>query len=100
MMKYSKDLRSAMNIRYSPQVIRKCRSLKFKIGTFDRKDEPKNIKRKEGATLSWGIEKLLSKKKSIPDIIYDLGDKGKEPMVRVIGKNPLDVAHKVLKIAK
>ena len=99
-MKHRKDLRSAMNIRYSPEIIKKCRSLKFKLGTFDRRDEPKNIKRKEGATLSWGIEKLLSKKRTIPDIIYDLGDKGKEPMVRVIGKNPQEVAYKVLKIAK
>jgi len=99
-MKYKKDLRSAMNIRYSPEIIKKCRSLKFTLGTFNRKDEPKDIKRKEGATLSWGIEKLLSKKKTIPDIIYDLGDQGKEPMVRVIGRNPQEVAYKVLKIAK
>ncbi|MBW2616556.1 MAG: bifunctional hydroxymethylpyrimidine kinase/phosphomethylpyrimidine kinase, partial [Deltaproteobacteria bacterium] len=99
-MMHRKDLRSAMNIRYSPEIIKKCRSLKFKLGTFDRRDEPKNIKQKEGATLSWGIEKLLSKKRIIPDIIYDLGDKGKEPMVRVIGKNPLEVVDKVLKIAK
>lgn len=99
-MQYRKDLRSAMNIRYSPEIIKKCRSLKFTLGTFDRKYEPKDIKRKEGASLNWGIEKLLSKKKTIPDVIYDTGDKGKEPMVRIIGRNPLEVADKVLKIAK
>lgn len=99
-MKYRKDLRSAMNIRYSPEIIRKCRSLKLTLGTFNRKDEPKGIKRKEGASLSWGIEKLLSKKKTIPDAIYDLGDRGKEPMIRIIGRNPLEVADKVLKIVK
>ena len=99
-MKYRKDLRSAMNIRYSPEIISKCRSLKLTLGTFNRKDEPKDIKRKEGASLSWGIEKLLSKKKTIPDAIYDLGDRGKEPMIRIIGRNPLEVADKVLKIVK
>jgi len=98
-MKYRKDLRSAMNIKYSPEIIRKCRSLKFKLGTFDRKGEPENIKRKEGASLNWGIERLLSKKETIPDVIYDQGDRGKEPMVRIIGRNPLEVADKVLKIA-
>jgi hydroxymethylpyrimidine/phosphomethylpyrimidine kinase len=99
-MKHRKDLRSAMNIRYSSEIIKKCRSLKFKLGTFDRKAEPKNIKRKEGASLNWGIERLLSKKKTAPDIIYDQGDRGKEPMVRIIGRNPLEVVDKVLKIAK
>ena len=98
-MKYRKDLRSAMNIKYSPEIIMKCRSLKFKLGTFDRKGEPENIKRKEGASLNWGIERLLSKKKIIPDVIYDQGDRGKEPMVRIIGRNPLEVADKVLIIA-
>jgi len=98
MMQYRSDLRSAMNIRYSPEIIRKCRKLKFKTGTFDRKDEPKRIKKKEGASLSWGIENILSKKRAIPDIIYDLGDIGKEPIVRVIGRTPIEVADMVLKI--
>jgi hydroxymethylpyrimidine/phosphomethylpyrimidine kinase len=97
-MKFRSDLRSAMNIRYSQEIIRKCRTLKFKLGTFDRKDEPARIKKKEGASLSWGIENLLSKKRTVPDIIYDRGDTGKEPIVRVIGKNPLDVVNKVLRI--
>jgi hydroxymethylpyrimidine/phosphomethylpyrimidine kinase len=35
--------------------------------------------------------------KPIPDFIYDEGDVGKEPMIRVLGRNPLDVAQKVLK---
>ncbi|MCK5008877.1 MAG: bifunctional hydroxymethylpyrimidine kinase/phosphomethylpyrimidine kinase, partial [Deltaproteobacteria bacterium] len=85
-------------IRYSPEIIRKCRKLKFKIGTFDRKNEPKRIKNKEGASLNWGIENILSKKRAIPDIIYDLGDIGKEPIVRVIGRNPREVVNMVLKI--
>ena len=98
MMKYRSDLRSAINIRYSPEIIRKCRKLKFKTGTFNRKDEPKIIKNKEGASLNWGIENILSKKRAIPDIIYDLGDIGKEPIVRVIGRNPREVVNMVLKI--
>ncbi|NOQ86793.1 MAG: bifunctional hydroxymethylpyrimidine kinase/phosphomethylpyrimidine kinase, partial [Deltaproteobacteria bacterium] len=56
------------------------------------------IKNKEGASLNWGIENILSKKRAIPDIIYDLGDIGKEPIVRVIGRNPREVVDMVLKI--
>jgi hydroxymethylpyrimidine/phosphomethylpyrimidine kinase len=98
-MNHCCDFRSAMNIKYSSAIIRKCRRLRFKCAQFDRRDEPQQIKTREGASLSWGIENLLSKKRVIPDIIYDRGDKGKEPMVRVIGKNPSEVADKVVQIA-
>jgi hydroxymethylpyrimidine/phosphomethylpyrimidine kinase len=98
-MRYHSDLRSAMNIKYSPEIIKKCRKLGLRLTSFNRADEPSSIKIREGASLSWGIDALLKKKKSVPDIIFDLGDNGKEPMVRVIGKNPLEVAHKVLQIA-
>ena len=98
-MRYHSDLRSAMNIKYSPEIIKKCRKLGLRLSSFNRADEPSSIKKREGASLSWGIDDLLKNKKSVPDIIFDLGDNGKEPMVRVIGKNPLEVAHKVLQIA-
>jgi hydroxymethylpyrimidine/phosphomethylpyrimidine kinase len=35
--------------------------------------------------------------KPIPDFIYDEGDVGKEPMIRVLGRNPLGVVNKILK---
>jgi hydroxymethylpyrimidine/phosphomethylpyrimidine kinase len=98
-MNHCCDFRSAMNIKYSSAIIRKCRSLQLTCAHFDRRDEPQQIKTREGASLSWGIEHLLRKKRVIPDIIYDRGDDGKEPMVRVIGKNPSDVADKVVQIA-
>jgi hydroxymethylpyrimidine/phosphomethylpyrimidine kinase len=36
--------------------------------------------------------------KRVPDFIYDEGDIGKEPMIRVLGRDPLDVVTKVLKL--
>jgi len=32
-----------------------------------------------------------------PDFIYDEGGVGKEPMIRVLGRNPVEVVQKVLK---
>lgn len=98
-MSHCGDFRSAMNIRYSPEIMSKCRRLRFTCVRFDRRDEPRQIKMREGASLSWGIERLLRKRRVVPDIIYDRGDNGKEPMVRVIGKSPSDVADKVVRIA-
>jgi len=42
-----------------------------------------------------GPEKI----KAGPDFIYDEGDTGKEPMIRVLGRTPMEVIQKILKIA-
>jgi hydroxymethylpyrimidine/phosphomethylpyrimidine kinase len=99
-MKYNMDYRCAMNIRFSEDIINICMSLGFDVDNFDRSDEPDDTKSKEGYSLKWGIDSVLSKRNSIPDIIFDRGDLGKEPMIRVIGKKPADVVDKVLSISK
>jgi len=35
----------------------------------------------------------------VPDIIHDAGDIGKEPIVRVLGHDPLEVVDKALRLA-
>ena len=99
-VKYNADYRCAMNIRFSEDIINICMSLGFDVDNFDRSDEPDDTKFKEGYSLKWGIDSVLSKRNSIPDIIFDRGDLGKEPMIRVIGKKPADVVDKVLSISK
>jgi len=39
----------------------------------------------------------LKKMKQIPDFIYDEGDVGKEPMIRVLGRSPIEIINKILK---
>ena len=95
-MHFNPCYRAAMNIRYNRDIIGACRKQKWKIKKFDRQKEPDRIKRKEGASLEWGIGSVLQKSSSIPDAIYDLGDVGKEPMIRVFGKTPQEVVNKVL----
>jgi hydroxymethylpyrimidine kinase/phosphomethylpyrimidine kinase len=91
---------SAMNIRYSKENITRLKSRGFFIGHFDRRLEPKRVKEKEGSSLEWGVGEVLRKMERFPDFIYDEGDVGKEPMIRVLGKNPMDVVQKILKIAR
>lgn len=98
-MKHDKRCRSAMNIRYSPEIIDLCRNAGFTVGEFSRKDEPADIKAIEGSTLEWGTDQVISGLKKVPDIIFDTGDTGKEPMARVMGTDPVDVALKVIKIS-
>ena len=96
-MKFDPDYCSAMNIRYSKENVAQLRRKGFLIGHFDRRLEPKRVKEKEGSSLEWGVGEVLKKMKRVPDFIYDEGNVGKEPMVRVLGRNPMDVVNKILK---
>jgi hydroxymethylpyrimidine/phosphomethylpyrimidine kinase len=98
-MKFDPEYVSAMNIRYSKEMVAQLEKTGFLVGHFDRKLEPKRLKEKEGSSLEWGVGEVLKKMKRVPDFIYDEGDVGTEPMVRVLGKNPMDVVNKILKIA-
>lgn len=91
--------RSAMNIRFGEDIIQRCRQLKWRVASFDRGKEPPGVKCQEGSSLKWGMEMALQKRKKIPDIIYDRGEVGKEPMIRVLGYDPLEVVNKVLALA-
>jgi len=89
-------LRSAMNVRYGPDVLEACRSAGFRVASFDRKEEPLEIKEREGSTLEWGTTKAMEGAEGIPDVVWDAGDVGKEPMVRVLGRTPGDVVEKIM----
>jgi len=96
-MEFYPEYCSAMNLRYSKETVEQLRRKGFHIGRFDRRLEPKRMKEKEGSSLGWGVEDVLRKMKRVPDVIYDEGDVGQEPMVRVLGKNPMEVVQKILK---
>jgi hydroxymethylpyrimidine/phosphomethylpyrimidine kinase len=89
-MKFDPETRCAMNIKYSDENIEKCKKAGFKIGTFDRMQEPHEVK----STMEWGTKYAIQKLGCIPDVIYDEGGVGKEPMIRVLGKNPKDAVNK------
>jgi hydroxymethylpyrimidine/phosphomethylpyrimidine kinase len=99
-MKHDASYRSAMNIKYAEKTVDICKKVGFTVKSFDRKDEPIEKKDKEGFSLEWGVNKVLEQSKIIPDIIYDKGGWGKEPMIRVLGKNPLDVVNKIERLFK
>lgn len=94
-MKFDNSTRCAMNIRYSSEALAACRKLRFKISSFSRKEEPKGV-----STMEWGTAQAVKKLGRMPDVIYDLGSVGKEPMIRILGKNPAEVLEKVRQILK
>lgn len=88
-MNYDILCRSAINIKFSEEIIN-ILSSKYDISYYDRKDEPPEVKQKEGMTIKWGIKSAL-KRKSNAKIIYHKGDIGKEPMIMIFGYGPSEV---------
>ncbi|MET1160439.1 MAG: bifunctional hydroxymethylpyrimidine kinase/phosphomethylpyrimidine kinase [Thermoprotei archaeon] len=98
-MKYDHTIRSALNLRYSKELVEKAEKAGLRVVFIDRRDEPAEIKRIEGGTMQWLVKKAVELTGGqVPDVIYDVGDLGKEPMFRVLGKSAIEVVEKVKKI--
>ena len=97
-MKYDKSVRSAMNLRYDEELIRRAEEAGFKVSFFDRSKEPEEVRAVEGRTTSWGVEEAIRSAGGVPDLIYHLGGVGKEPMILILGKDPVDVVEKLFKL--
>jgi len=95
-MSFDREFRCAVNIKYSDKIIEKCKKLDLKIGSFDRRKEPKKVK----STMEWGTKDVIKKLGYAPDIIYDKGSIGKEPMIRILGKKSNEVVNKARSIIK
>ena len=99
-MRFNPEYRACMNIKYKAEWIKKLQDAGFSVSHFSRQEEPQHIKEREGSTLDWGTEVAIKRAGRVPDIIYDEGDVGKEPMIRVLGKDSLDVVEKIEKISQ
>ncbi len=92
------ELNSAMAIRYDKKVMDQIKKTEFKVTSFDRNKEPKEIRNKEGSSLDWGVREACKELKSPPDFIYDEGGMGKEPVIRVLGRDPFEIVEKIKRI--
>jgi len=99
-MEYDEGIRSVANIRCTESILEAARGLGYAATFYDRRNEPAGTKQKEGATLPWVVERAIKKAGRVPDLIYDKGDIGKEPMIRVFGSDALDVSSKIVRIAR
>jgi hydroxymethylpyrimidine/phosphomethylpyrimidine kinase len=93
-MSTDKKARAAANIKYRPNIIEKLKNKNvFFISSFDRDEEPDRT-----STMEWGTRMAINKIGEVPDLIYDKGGVGKEPMIRVLGRDPSEVVLKLRKI--
>ncbi|MEO9364297.1 MAG: thiamine-phosphate synthase family protein, partial [Nitrososphaera sp.] len=97
-MGVSPSTRAVINVRLDHDILVVCNSL-YKVSSYDRSKEPRDVKKKEGSTISWGTRAALAKNPGA-EVIYHEGDIGKEPMITVFGRNPAEVVHRIEQILK
>ncbi|RZN35488.1 MAG: bifunctional hydroxymethylpyrimidine kinase/phosphomethylpyrimidine kinase [Methanosarcinales archaeon] len=94
-MRFDPEVRSALNIRCSEEIISTCEALGYTIASFSRQDEPP-----QHQTMDWGTAHAIKEAGYVPQIIYDRGGTGKEAMVRILGRNAMEVAGIGIRISR
>jgi hydroxymethylpyrimidine kinase/phosphomethylpyrimidine kinase len=82
------DLRCAMNLRFSEYTLAGAEKAGLTVADFDRTEEPS-----ETSSMSWGTSKALGQGRA--DLIFDRGSVGKEPMIRLLARDPEDLISKL-----
>ena len=77
-----------------------CKKLGLKVSSYNRAQEPEDVKNVEGSTIQWGVETAIENAGTIPDVIYHKGAWGKEPMICLIGSDAVKVAEMGICIAR
>ncbi len=94
------SIRAALNIGYDPSLINAAERLGLKVVFVSRREEPPDVKAMEGQTMQWMVSEAVRRAGKVPDVIYDDGDLGKEPMIKIFGHTAVEVAKKLIMIVK
>jgi hydroxymethylpyrimidine/phosphomethylpyrimidine kinase len=92
-MQFDPEMRSAINLRFSEENLTSLKSADMSLGSFGREKEPKNK-----MTMEWGTRKAIETLGFVPDAIFDGGSVGKEPMIRLLGRNPNEILTKLRRV--
>ncbi|HOK58555.1 MAG TPA: bifunctional hydroxymethylpyrimidine kinase/phosphomethylpyrimidine kinase [Methanothrix sp.] len=86
-MRFDPGIRAAMNIRLGEDLLSEASRMGLRVSSFDRGEEPPGE-----STMSWGTARAIERLGAVPDIIWDAGGVGKEPMIRILGRDAVSVA--------
>jgi hydroxymethylpyrimidine/phosphomethylpyrimidine kinase len=89
------EIRAAMNVKYSEEILAACRDLGLGISSFAREKEPEGV-----STMDWGSSEAIKEYGGVPEVIYDEGGVGKEPMVRLLGTGASELAKLAVELAR
>ena len=84
------------NPGHAPEVIS---GVGLTFASFDRAHEPGGV-----STMEWGTQTAIDNYRKlhnrVPDVVFDKGAVGKEPMVRLLAHRAVDAAGRALEIAR
>lgn len=96
LIKRGLSTRGAVNIKYSDTIVKRAHEKGLRAIYVDRSKEPLEVKTREGGSMEWIASQIPSN--TTVDIVYDKGDIGKEPMIRVLGRSAVEAVEKMIKI--
>lgn len=71
------------------------------FSVIDRRDEPDEIRELEGASMPWKVaEAIRAAGDRVPNLFYETGAIGKEPVTVLVGKDPISVVEEMTRIAR
>ena len=98
---FDNSINFVINLKYIPELIESIKkNSNLELQEIIREEQPENVKEKEESTMQWLINESVKEKGKIPDIIWDKGAIGKEPMMRLFGKNSNDLIRKLKQIVE
>lgn len=89
-------LRSAMNIRYVSGLEEIAPLLSLKVAALDRSRKSQENQGKEEGSRAAEVTAAFKPGEPRPDLIYDPGDWGREPMLYILGPDPQAVVEMVV----
>ncbi|MFC2174348.1 thiamine-phosphate synthase family protein [archaeon] len=94
--KHDASKRCAMNIKYSEANVKALEGAGVKVVFVDRAEEAADSKALEGKSVGFVLDEAVKKASEVPGAIYDKGDVGKEPMIRIIAGSPAEAVRMAL----
>ncbi|MCE4625321.1 MAG: bifunctional hydroxymethylpyrimidine kinase/phosphomethylpyrimidine kinase [Desulfurococcales archaeon] len=99
-MRHDPRIRAALNVRYDEDLVEAFKELGYTVVYVPREEEPLDVAAREGASLPWALEEAVRRAGRVPDVIYDKGGIGKEPMVRVLAPTATLAVKKLIHAAE
>jgi len=101
--KTNPEIRAVINFIYNDEfgiwLKEYCRKNSLVLGCINREAEPEELKAKEGASMPWKVKSLIEATGGkVPDIAFETGAVGKEPVSVLLGKTALEVTEKIIKL--
>ncbi|MFX0067994.1 MAG: thiamine-phosphate synthase family protein [Promethearchaeota archaeon] len=102
-MKFDNSKRAVINIKNDPETLMAVQRISEEknllVSNFNRSKEPEDVKKVEGRSLIWAMDEAIKNiDDKIPDIIADAGGFGREGLIRLFGKDAIEVVGFILRI--